>query len=75
MLMANSDLTPPTFEQAFADLEDTVTKLESGELALEEAVALYERGQRLAQLCAKMLDAAELRIKQIEDNGTLSPLD
>jgi exodeoxyribonuclease VII small subunit len=54
-----------TFEQAFKELEECVTKLESGELPLEESLALYERGQALAAYCGKMLDAAELKIEEM----------
>jgi exodeoxyribonuclease VII small subunit len=56
-----------TFEQAFAELEESVRTLERGDLPLEEALALYERGQELAGYCAKLLDAAELKIAQIEE--------
>jgi len=65
----------PTFEQAFAELEDIVNRLESGELSLEESVTLYERGQHLARLCGTMLDSAELRVQQLADDGTIQPLD
>ena len=54
-----------TFEQAYAQLEEIVTRLESGELSLEESVALYEQGQKLAKLCGEMLDSAELRVRQL----------
>ena len=37
-----------TFEEAFAELEETVRKLEAGGLTLEESLALYERGQALS---------------------------
>jgi exodeoxyribonuclease VII small subunit len=56
-----------TFEQAFAELEESVRALERGDLPLEESLALYERGQELAAHCAKLLDEAELKIAQIED--------
>ncbi len=56
-----------TFEQAFAELEEAVRMLERGDLALEESLALYERGQELAAYCAKLLDEAELKITQIEE--------
>ena len=56
-----------TFEQAFKELEESVAKLESGELPLEESLELYERGQALAAYCAKMLDEAELKIEQVAD--------
>lgn len=64
-----------TFEQAFEELETIVGKLEAGELTLEESVALYERGQTLARLCGDLLDNAELRIQQLDDDGTLSPFE
>lgn len=54
-----------SFEQAFAALETTVGKLESGGLTLEQAVALYEEGMRLAKLCGQQLDAAELRVSRL----------
>jgi exodeoxyribonuclease VII small subunit len=56
-----------TFEQAFDELEANVRKLESGDLLLEEALALFERGQSLAAYCNKLLDEAELKIEQVED--------
>jgi len=72
--MSQDDLSKLTFEQAYAQLEAIVAQLESGELSLDESVALYEKGQALAQLCSEMLDQAELRIQQIDDDGTLRPL-
>ncbi|HZY44491.1 MAG TPA: exodeoxyribonuclease VII small subunit [Anaerolineae bacterium] len=54
-----------TFEQAFKELEESVTKLESGELPLEEALTLYERGQALAAYSGMLLDAAELKIEKL----------
>ena len=62
-LQAIKDLT---FEQAFAELEESVRKLENGDLPLEESLALYERGQELAAYCAKLLDEAELKVQQVE---------
>lgn len=70
-----SDPQMLTFEQAYAELEALVAQLEAGELPLEESVALYARGQALAQRCADLLDAAELRIQQIDDSGALRPLE
>ncbi|HZY42866.1 MAG TPA: exodeoxyribonuclease VII small subunit [Anaerolineae bacterium] len=56
-----------TFEQAFAELEESVRKLEGGDLPLEDSLALFERGQQLAAYCGKMLDDAELKIEQVEE--------
>ena len=55
----------PSFEDAYRQLETIVQKLEAGSLPLEESIALYEEGMRLAQLCNKQLDTAELRVTQI----------
>jgi len=54
-----------TYEQAFRELETVVQKLEAGELPLEEALGLFERGQALAGQCSQLLDQAELRLKQL----------
>lgn len=72
--MTGDDKTNLTFEEAFERLDAIVARLESGELPLEDSVALYEEGQRLARLCGEMLDAAELRVSQIADSGAISPL-
>ena len=55
----------PSFEEAYRQLEVVVQKLEAGGLPLEESIALYEEGMRLAQICSRQLDAAELRVTQI----------
>jgi exodeoxyribonuclease VII small subunit len=57
-----------TFEQAYAELEKIVETLESDQGALEENMKLFERGQYLTQYCAKMLDTAELKIRQLSSN-------
>jgi exodeoxyribonuclease VII small subunit len=55
----------PSYEKAFSELQEIVAKLESGDVPLEEALALYERGQALAKTCAGLLDKAELRIREL----------
>ena len=60
-----------TFEQAFAELEETVRKLEAGGLALEESLALFERGQALAARCNAQLDQAELKVKKLSPEGAV----
>jgi exodeoxyribonuclease VII small subunit len=56
-----------TFEAALAELEEIVAALEEGNLSLDEAISLYERGQVLVRLCQSRLDQAELRIAQVGD--------
>jgi exodeoxyribonuclease VII small subunit len=53
------------FEAAFDELEQTVRRLEAGELTLEESLALLERGQALAAHCQTQLDTAELKVRQL----------
>ncbi|MGD1994506.1 MAG: exodeoxyribonuclease VII small subunit [Anaerolineae bacterium] len=60
-----------SFEAAFAELEETVRKLEAGGLSLEESLALYERGQALAAYCSAELDQAELKVRQLTPEGQL----
>jgi exodeoxyribonuclease VII small subunit len=55
----------PNYEKAYAELQEIVGKLETGDIPLEEALALYERGQALVKLCAGLLDKAELRIREL----------
>jgi len=61
-----------TFEQAFAELEETVRKLEAGGLTLEESLAVFERGQALASRCNTQLDQAELKVRQLSPEGVTS---
>ena len=54
-----------SFEEALQELESAVQRMEEGDLTLEEAIALYERGMRLAQHCNETLDKAELQVQQV----------
>jgi len=60
-----------TYEQALAELEQIVAALEAnrlneaGQLSLDEAMALFERGQALSKRCLDLLDKAELRVRQL----------
>jgi exodeoxyribonuclease VII small subunit len=66
--IAGFDDTPieeMTYEQAFLQLDEIVTALESNEYPLETTLAIYERGQKLAQYCATLLENAELKVKQL----------
>lgn len=52
----------PSYEVARAELRDIVTKLESGGQSLEESLALWERGEELADICRRWLDGASERL-------------
>jgi exodeoxyribonuclease VII small subunit len=53
------------FEKALDELEKRVRRLESGDVPLEEALALYEQGVALAERCQTQLDAADARVAQL----------
>lgn len=54
-----------TFEEALMELEEIVSALEGEQNQLEEAIKLFERGQALASRCGVLLEAAELKVKQV----------
>ncbi len=53
------------FEKSFQELQTIITRLEASDLPLEEALKLYEQGQKLADQCAKILEAAQLRVEML----------
>jgi exodeoxyribonuclease VII small subunit len=59
------------FEETLRQLEEIVTRLESGDLALEEAMALFEEGQRLTALCNARLESAALQVEQLTSDGEI----
>ena len=62
------------FEQALAELEKIVARMESGELSLEQALASHKRGLELARLCQQKLEAAQQQVKILEGE-VLKPLE
>lgn len=58
-----------SFEDALLALEDVVRRLESGEVPLDESIALYERGEAMRKACQMRLDAAQKRIDSIVANN------
>ena len=60
-----ADIESLTFEQALAELEQIVARLESGQAPLEDSIRMYERGAALKAHCEKRLEAARLRVEKI----------
>jgi exodeoxyribonuclease VII small subunit len=54
-----------TFEQAQRELEQIVERLEHGQAPLDEALALWERGEELYRLCVGRLDTAQAKIEEL----------
>lgn len=65
--------TELTFEQAIAELEEIVKKLEKGELTLDESISCFRRGVELTKYCSKKLDEAERSITMLieGENGVV----
>lgn len=68
----NTKIDEMSYEQALDQLNELISVLETGEKPLEETLALYERGQALYQRCLQLLEKAELKVKQLDQDGGLS---
>lgn len=64
-----------TFEQSLARLDEIVRKMERGDAALDEALALFEEGTALAARCNRLLDDAELRVTQLTKGADGAPVE
>jgi exodeoxyribonuclease VII small subunit len=60
-----ADIAAMSFEQALAELEQIVARLESGQAPLEDSIRMYERGAALKAHCEARLEAARLRVEKI----------
>jgi exodeoxyribonuclease VII small subunit len=60
-----------SYEEALAQLEEIVSALESEQNQLEDSIKLFERGQALAARCSVLLEAAELKVKQVVGEDVL----
>jgi exodeoxyribonuclease VII small subunit len=59
------DIAALSFEQALAELEQIVARLESGQAALEESIQIYKRGAALKAHCEAKLSAARLQVEMM----------
>ncbi|POT98075.1 MULTISPECIES: exodeoxyribonuclease VII small subunit [Enterobacteriaceae] len=74
--MAKKNDAPASFETALTELEQIVTRLESGDLPLEEALSEFERGVQLARQGQTKLQQAEQRVQILlseQDEAPLTP--
>lgn len=60
-----------SYEEALAELEEIVSALEEEQSQLEDAIKLFERGQALASRCGVLLEAAELKVKQVVGDAVI----
>lgn len=71
--MAEASIEEMSFETAMAELEQVVTQLERGDVALDASIALYERGAALKAHCEAKLKSAEEKVAAITLNGDGQP--
>lgn len=60
-----ADIAAMSFEQALAELDEIVGRLEAGDVDLEESIAIYARGMHLRRHCEARLKSAEERIERV----------
>lgn len=63
--MSDTPVSEMSFETAMAELNEVVSKLERGDVALEDSIALYERGAALKAHCEAKLKDAEEKVEKI----------
>ncbi len=64
--MSDENEQPPRFENVIGELERLVGQLEAGQLPLDEALSLYERGVKLARVGNELLEGAERRVEELQ---------
>ncbi len=62
-----------SFEELQKELDAIVTRLERGDVPVDDAIALFERGEELYRACAERLQAAELRIEELSPGSDGRP--
>jgi exodeoxyribonuclease VII small subunit len=70
--MSQTTELPRSFEAALAELEDLVGRMETGELPLQESLAVYKRGAELLAYCQSALKDAQQQV-QVMERGLLQP--
>ena len=73
---SDNKLTPEVdFEAALAELEDLVEQMEGGNMSLDASLKAFERGIALTRQCQSALQAAELKVQALTDDGDLVDFD
>ena len=67
--------SPESFESAMGQLESLVSKMESGDLSLEESLEAFEKGVHLTRFCQDQLQKAELKVRELNSKGEIIEID
>ena len=62
---SHADIKDMTFERALKELETIVSRLERGDVELEESILIYERGEALKEHCDRLLKQAEAKVEKL----------
>ena len=65
MAEARPDVSQLTYEQALAELEQVIKRLETGSIELADSIAWYERGSALAARCGELLEETERKVERL----------
>ncbi len=68
-----ADIAEFSFERALKELESIVSRLERGDVELEESIAIYERGEALRDHCDRLLRQAEAKVEKLTIGGNGAP--
>lgn len=71
--MPDDPIAELSFEDALKRLEEIVRQLESGDVALEQSISLYQEGDKLRDQCEQRLKSAQAKIDQIQLGGDGAP--
>ena len=66
---------PESFESAMEQLETLVSRMETGDLSLEESLKAFEQGVHLTRFCQNQLQKAELKVQELSSKGELIEVD
>ena len=69
------EINPESFESAMEQLETLVSKMESGDLSLEESLKAFEKGVHLTRFCQDQLQKAELKVQELNSKGEFIEID
>ncbi len=73
--MSKTKEAKPRFEQALAELEELVAKLESGDLSLDQSLTHFKRGVELTRHCQSILDEAQQTVEFLNNDSTTSKVE
>ncbi len=70
--MNKEELKKMSINDAFASVEETMDKLRSDEISLEESFALYKEGVEILKACAEKIDTVEKKVQKLDEEGNVS---